>query len=40
MERNTMNELTQIGIQHLWTNITTRIFYFLHIGSRSVFTAL
>jgi hypothetical protein len=27
-------------IQHLWTNITTRIFYFLHIGSRSVFTAL
>jgi hypothetical protein len=30
----------KFGIQHLWTNITTRIFYFLHIGSRSVFTAL
>jgi hypothetical protein len=30
----------KFGIQHLWTNITTHIFYFLHIGSRSVFTAL
>jgi hypothetical protein len=30
----------KFGIQHLWTNITTQIFYFLHTGSRSVFTAL
>jgi hypothetical protein len=29
----------KFGIQQLWTNIT-RIFYFLHIGSRSDFTAL
>jgi hypothetical protein len=27
----------KFGIQHLWTNITTCVFYFLHIGSHSVF---
>jgi hypothetical protein len=36
----TVSDFKKFGIQHLWTNITTHIFYFLHIGSRSVFTAL